>query len=335
MHIQFLLFAVVVLLGAGTVQADLQPRDRIIVQTLIKLNRYDVSGNEKWKEAVLRYTASVRGTEEHLDLVSKFKVAEEYPFLVKSILENPQGAQATNGAKLLFNLDADHLFQDALENSKPEDSPKLLELLGLIKHPSSAKLLVQFITTTRSDELRKLAASSLMKIGNQEQKELAKKHAVSATISHTGKLDIGKLLKLKGDSKNGKLVYQKLCFACHVAEDVGIDYGPALSEIGDKLPKTELYTAIIDPSAGVSFNYEGWIFQMKDGTSSAGIIHSESDNEITLRMAGGLRQTYPKSEILSRQKMATSLMPAGLHLALKQEELVDLVEYLASLRKKQ
>ena len=333
MYIRLLLILFACLF-VGKIHAELQPRDRIIVQTLIKLNRFDVSGNEKWKGAVLRYAKSVRGTEEHLDIVSKFKVSEEYPVLLQSALDKPQGAQATNAIKLLFNLESEKLVADALKKAKPDQAQKLLTLLGFVKHSFSALLLTDFIGNTNDEELRNAAAKSLLSVGNEKQKELAKKHLKATQPTTSSKIDIAKLAKRTGDPTKGKTVYQKLCFACHVAEDVGIDYGPALTEIGDKLPKSELYRAIIDPNAGVSFNYEGWTFQLKDGTSAAGIIHSETDTNVTLRMAGGLRQSYPKNQITSREKMKTSLMPPGLHLALKEQVLVDLIEYLASLKKK-
>ena len=315
--------------------SQLQPRDRIIVQTLIKLNRYDVSGNEKWKGAVERYAVSIRGTEAHLDIVSKFKVEKEYPALLKSILEKPQGAQSTNATKLLFNLEADPLIADALNQAKPEQAQNLLGVMGFVQHPTCGKLLETYIQTTKDAGLQQEAAKALSKVGNAKQKEIAQKYLNSTKPTTTSTtLDIAKLSKRKGNPVKGKIAYQKLCVACHVAEDIGIDYGPALTEIGDKLPKSELYTAIIAPNAGVSFNYEGWTFQMKDGTSTAGIIHSETDSDITLRMPGGLRQTYPKTKIQSREKMKTSLMPPGLHLALQEQELIDLIEYLASLKKK-
>ena len=43
---------------------------------------------------------------------------------------------------------------------------------------------------------------------------------------------------------------------------------------------------------------------------------------------------YAKAGIKSRQQQPLSLMPPGLHLTIKEEELVDLIEYLASLKKK-
>ena len=48
------------------------PRDRLIVETLVRLERFDVSANDKWKGAVERYARSQRGEEGYFDLVEQF-----------------------------------------------------------------------------------------------------------------------------------------------------------------------------------------------------------------------------------------------------------------------
>jgi hypothetical protein len=42
---------------------------------------------------------------------------------------------------------------------------------------------------------------------------------------------------------------------------------------------------------------------------------------------------YEKADIAKRQKSSTSMMPAGLQLTMSTQDLIDLVEYLASLKK--
>jgi putative heme-binding domain-containing protein len=51
-------------------------------------------------------------------------------------------------------------------------------------------------------------------------------------------------------------------------------------------------------------------------------------------MVGGVSQKIKKTDIANRTKMKTSLMPEGLHLAMSENELVDLVEFLSVLKKK-
>jgi putative heme-binding domain-containing protein len=316
-----------------SVSGQLEPRDRIIVETLIKLNKFDVEGNPKWKGAVLRYAASVRGSEEHLDIVRKFTLKEECSPLLDTIIQKPRGSHAANATRLLIDLGKEELLANALRNSSKQ-APEILILLGFTKHKASAKILVSYLDSTPNSKLRESAARALLQVGDNEQKTLAQKH-LGDTPSHVNNapMDIARLAKKTGDPTKGRIAFQKLCFACHKADDIGIDFGPALTEIGSKLPKSELYLSILNPNAGVSFDYEGWILNLKDGTQTAGIIQSETDDEIVLRMIGGVRQTFAKKTIRSREKMKTSLMPPGLHLAMKEQELVDLVEFLSGLKK--
>ena len=63
------------------------------------------------------------------------------------------------------------------------------------------------------------------------------------------------------------------------------------------------------------------------------MITSETSDELTVKSQTGVVTKVKKSEIASRQKLATSLMPLGLQLTMSTQELVDLVEYLSSLKK--
>ena len=56
-----LLFAFFLSVAFGEEEAS--PKDRLIVETLTRLKRFDVSGNDKWKGAVERYARSLRGKE--------------------------------------------------------------------------------------------------------------------------------------------------------------------------------------------------------------------------------------------------------------------------------
>jgi putative heme-binding domain-containing protein len=112
-----------------------------------------------------------------------------------------------------------------------------------------------------------------------------------------------------------------------------VELGPNLSEIGTKLGREALLDAILDPSAGISFGYEAWTFMLKSGDEAYGLIASETADEIAVKNIGGLITRFKKSEIESRQQARQSIMPAGLQAAMSAQELADLVEYLAGLRK--
>ncbi|HSI14592.1 MAG TPA: c-type cytochrome, partial [Chthoniobacter sp.] len=147
---------------------------------------------------------------------------------------------------------------------------------------------------------------------------------------------IAELVKLKGDAAHGKALFERAessCVTCHRVNDKGVDFAPALSEIGSKLPKEAIFDAIINPNASISMGFETTQLQAKDGTVAIGIVRSETNEDVVLALPGGATNKFTKREIAKREKLATSMMPSGLNQALSQQDLVDLVEYLASLKK--
>jgi len=299
-----------ILLFAGSLVGEtVTPKDRLIVETLIRLNRFDVSGNEKWKGAVQRYARSQRGEEGYFELVEQFSVEAELPELLRLVEEDPTSALSAKSVQLIFRMGEQKKLSRLLSVSPKKKANAIITLIGFVKTPEAQKLL---------DEHKTLSAPAT---------SVAKE--APALISTPD--DIKALATRTGNVKQGKAVFQKFCFACHKAGDLGLDFGPGLSEIGSKLPKSELLLAIVKPNAGISFDYEGWTVETKQGSFLAGIV-SESDEELTVRMVGGVSQKVKKADVAKRTKMKASLMPEGLHLAMSEMELVDLVEFLSSLR---
>jgi len=83
----------------------------------------------------------------------------------------------------------------------------------------------------------------------------------------------------------------------------------------------------------VSFGFEAWNITLKNGDELYGLLASETPDELAVKAVGGIVTRVRKSEIASRQQSRLSIMPAGLQQGLTPQELVDLVEYLASLKK--
>jgi putative heme-binding domain-containing protein len=123
------------------------------------------------------------------------------------------------------------------------------------------------------------------------------------------------------------------CIGCHQIGTEGSDFGPALTEIGTKLGKDALFDSILDPSAGIGFGYEAWQFELKNGDEAFGLIGSETEDQVVLKVPGGTPQRLKKSEIRQRTQQKLSIMPANLQAALSAQEFVDLIAYLASLKK--
>ena len=144
------------------------------------------------------------------------------------------------------------------------------------------------------------------------------------------------LAKKKGDITNGQKVFETTgtCAKCHIVSGKGIEVGPDLSEIGTKLTKLAMYESILFPSAGISHNYENWMVLKDDGQTITGIMLGETDAEVQIKDDKGIKHVIPVAEIEEKKAQKLSLMPADLHKEISQKDLVDLVEYLVSLKKK-
>ena len=158
----------------------------------------------------------------------------------------------------------------------------------------------------------------------------------SANSEPVQQIDLPALLAQSGNVVSGRQIFRSpefTCVNCHVAEKVGNDFGPGLSEIGKKLGKDALYDAILNPSAGISFDYEGWNITLNSGDEITGIVLSRTETHWSVKNLLGQIQEIPIADIFEKQKMSTSLMPAGLGALLGPEKLVDLVAYLSTLGK--
>jgi len=143
---------------------------------------------------------------------------------------------------------------------------------------------------------------------------------------------ISAMLEKKGDVAKGKEVVKTICLNCHQVKGEGVNFGPDLSEIGDKLSREALYTSILFPDQGISFGFEGYRIQLNDGAIAMGKIVSETPEKIDIQYMNN-QETVAKEKIVSRMKLETSLMPSDLQSAMTEQELIDLVEYLATLKK--
>jgi putative membrane-bound dehydrogenase-like protein len=159
-----------------------------------------------------------------------------------------------------------------------------------------------------------------------------------------GKLDPKKLpspaelARRTGDPGRGEQVWKESfagaaqCAKCHAVRGVGGQVGPDLSMIGVKGSRENLYESILNPSKAIADQYVQHQVTTAAGVTVAGLLVGEDDQALTLRDANGKDVVIPKGEVEARRKIQTSLMPEDVVAALTEDELVDLVAYLETLR---
>jgi len=166
----------------------------------------------------------------------------------------------------------------------------------------------------------------------------------TALFPAPGKLDPKKLpastelAKRKGSAGKGQRLWETSlksdlqCARCHMVGAQGGRIGPDLSLIGLKASRENLYDSILAPSKAIADQYITQVITTTKGQTISGLLAEETAEAVTLRDANGKDFRIPKGEIEERGKSLESIMPANLVAHLTEEELVDLVEYLTTLR---
>ena len=94
----------------------------------------------------------------------------------------------------------------------------------------------------------------------------------------------------------------------------------------------DLLTSILEPSKTIALGYEQVVVEAKAGDIFAGAVRKETDEALTILGSDMRPHLVNKADIKTRKPVETSIMPAGLTLGLKPEELADLLAYMESLR---
>jgi putative heme-binding domain-containing protein len=122
------------------------------------------------------------------------------------------------------------------------------------------------------------------------------------------------------------------CMACHKIADFGRALGPDLSTIGGIRTERDLLESILFPNNTLARDYETHVLEMADGQSVMGVIRSHTAEGLLLLDLAGQEISLPHDRIISNTVLTTSLMPMGLDATMTEQELLDLVAYLRSLK---
>jgi putative heme-binding domain-containing protein len=136
------------------------------------------------------------------------------------------------------------------------------------------------------------------------------------------------ILSRTGDVAKGKEVYAKNCQVCHTIEGQGGVVGPDLTGVGAR-PKGEILSEIVDPNRSVEGTYRSWTLDTEDDTLTGRLV-AESQTSVELLDATGAKHAVERKDIKSLSASERSVMPEGFEQTVTQEDLVNLLEYMAS-----
>ena len=351
---------------ARAADTDEQQKINTAVEALTRMENVNLDEKPAVKAAVNRVLAKTRGTPNFVKLVQHFQLTNQTAGLLEVVVNNSTDESGVEAMRLVLAGRDFAAIKDGLQTT---NAVQLITALGNAKEKQVTPWLTPLVTDeSRSLEVRRAAvraltqtqdgAAALLALAKQDKlpenlkflaatelnsarwpeikSEAAKVLPLPAGQNAQPLPPVSELVKLKGDAAKGADIFRREtvgCIKCHQVRGEGRDVGPALSEIGTKLPKEALYEAILDPSAGISFGFEAWQVQLKSGDDAYGLKTSDTAEEIAIKDTNGLVTRYKRGEITSMQQMKISIMPAGLQMTMTTQELVDLVEYLAGLKK--
>lgn len=363
-----LIFALTLQLDAD--EALRARNDAIIVRALERMPGFDYRTDQHAKAAVLRHLERSKGTPEYLNLVKKFQpdgIAEKLAAILVSDVGDSTKVEA---AKVLGEVkDGPQQIRGIVFGEDAEQGAQMARILGLLGNGRAVRILSDVASDPkRPFEVRKNAVVGLArnKAGEASLISMAEKKSLAAdTRMLTGGLlarskdakvrevagqllpqpqqkdrkplpPIDQLAKLNGNADNGLKLFRGVatCANCHIVDKFGKEVGPNLSEIGSKLSREAMLTSILDPSAGISHNYENFIVLTASGQVINGLKISETPQEIVIRTVDAIDRKIPQQEVDEVKKSDKSIMPDNLHHTVDQQGLIDIVQYMTNLKKK-
>lgn len=340
----------------------------IIMEAASRLASEDLSDQQLTRMADMIETR--RGTPEFVTAVGKFSSQKHYPELLNMVATTADRQMAADAMSVLMTKGQGGPVHSAVVNAAEPQRVQLCDalvncgkreaayLLAGVGKRADLDLALRSYAIKRLGEIRSGAGDMLWWIENSQPIDAEIMPAIKAALHSAPWPEVKKkanelfpmppskdnrplpaisdLIARDGDVDAGKIVFAGVgtCAKCHVVNQQGIEVGPDLTEIGTKLSKTAMYESIFFPSAGISHNYENWMVMTVDGEMLTGILLGETEEAIQLKDEKGIKHVIAIEDVEEKKQQTLSLMPEGLHKELSEQELVDLVAYLVSLKKK-
>jgi cytochrome c oxidase cbb3-type subunit III len=206
---------------------------------------------------------------------------------------------------------------------------------GLDAHGVSAPDLIAVLASGMSDQ--RLFQTVRRGVSGTEMPSFDEEHTTDTQVweilAYLRTLTVGgPLEKITGDPDRGQALFQTNCSRCHMVNGHGGRLGPDLSRIGSARSPAALANKIRNPSRTIVAGYQPVTVVMPDGRRIRGLRKNEDPFSIQLMDLTERLQGYVKSDVSEVIHEPRSVMPEFAAARLSDEQLNDLVSYLAARR---
>ncbi|MCA9196497.1 MAG: HEAT repeat domain-containing protein, partial [Planctomycetales bacterium] len=304
---------------------------------------------------------------EFVDLVRRFRVESRYADLISLAANHSSDQVGTEAIRAILALNQTELLQSAINDAPDDIKLSLVQALGNSSDNKATRLVAELMQDDQQgSEMRRQAvralgqlrsgAEQLLALAKQQQVPDVLSEAVAAALVTSRFRDIQNqavelypaaaskdavplpaiqdLVRHRGDAVAGRTVFAGVgtCVKCHQVGDEGKSVGPSLAKIGEKLTKQAMFESILYPSAAIAHSYETYQVVLSDGNVATGLLVSETDDQVEIKNAEGIVQRFAKNDVEEMSKQPISVMPANLHSLMTKDDLVNVVEYLTTLK---
>ena len=349
-------------------EAETVRRDQLVVEAMLKLPEQKLGDRADLAEGVQRVLGRTKDRSEQLRILKQIGTKDSVARLIELGMSGDVDSTSVAAFEALLSADKGDALTLMLLSEKPEVASRASEVLALCNGRGTVKLMTAVLNDAKAlpeahmavarglartdqgaqllldaardgklpNEVRFIAGSALRSNRKDEIRKAA--NELFPSPKSLGKEPVPPLAELvtrNGDAGSGEKLFKTTgtCANCHQVRGQGKVVGPDLTEIGSKLTREAMYVSILDPSAGISHNFESYSALLESGQVIVGLMVSQTDDKVTLKDAQGIERVMPKSEIEQLKKQDKSLMPENLIEALSTKDLVDVVEYMLTLKK--
>jgi putative membrane-bound dehydrogenase-like protein len=293
--------------------------------TLVKLAQ-DASLAEELRALAIQAVGKSKNAE-YVPVLERFSETGALPLRLAAIralgAAQPPALEA-RFRRLLLSKEPNELRSEALRVMVriPKGANIILDLEQRQELPAELRTLAaNLISQNRDPQIKARAAKILPPPVTRTSRPLPPPRFIAAT---------------QGDAATGKRVFFSKtaadCSSCHAVEEGKSSIGPNLASIGTKLGKEALLDSILNPSAGIAHEYVSWILDTKTQGQVIGILAEDTPQRVVVKTETGDSIRVRPSDITGRRKSNLSMMPEDLVAKITEQELVDLLEYLTTLR---
>ena len=121
------------------------------------------------------------------------------------------------------------------------------------------------------------------------------------------------------------------CWICHTLGDEKEKAGPNLQDIGARYGRDELLDALLNPSRKIADGFSVQVIETRSQGLVIGVVAQETPS-LLVRNELGDEIAVPLDQVQSRRESERSMMPDDLTDSLSDQELLDVLAFLESLK---